>query len=115
MGKMGDGYSNQDGDEDMIGGEQCLPLSMLAQPDEQDQMQTPSVGDTGSMTVDYTVTRIEGDNAYVKPTAVNGQPIPEEARQPTPEDEDQAEGDSLRNEAEQMGQPEDQTAGGAAA
>lgn len=111
MGSDGD----SDGDSDMVGGEQCLPLSMLAQPDSEDQMQAPEVGDTGSMTVEYEVTRIDGQNAYIKPKAINGQPIPAEAEKPTPEDEDESEGNSLRGEAEAMGQPSDEQSAGAAA
>ena len=115
MDGMNDMGNQSGGEENMVGGEQCLPLSMLAQPDNEDQMQTPEVGDTGSMTVEYEVTRIEGDNAYIKPKSINGQPIPAEAEKPTPEDEDEAEGQSLRNEAEAMGQPSEEQAGGAAA
>ncbi len=52
-----------------------MPLKSLAQPDNQEQMNTPGVGDSVSMQVDATVTRIDGDNAYVKPSAVNGTPL----------------------------------------
>lgn len=100
------GGSDGDDSEAMAGAEQCLPLSMLAQPDAQEQMQTPAVGDSGTMTVDYTVTRVEGDNAYIKPSAINGQPIGPEEGEGTPgeEDQDAQEGSDLRDQAQQMSQ-----------
>ena len=79
---------------------------MLAQPDDKEQMQTPAVGDSGTMTVDFTVTRVEGDNAYIKPNAINGQQIEAEEGEGTPgeEEADAQEGSDLRGQAEQMSQ-----------
>lgn len=97
-----------DSDEGMGEGEVCVPLKALTQPDQQDQMQTPAVGDSGTMTVDYIVTRIEGDNAYVKPNSVNGTALDDgEADEPTPDseggpDEGDDEGDTLRSQAQAM-------------
>ncbi len=65
--------------DDMDGGEVCVPLAALSQPDDKDTLQTPKVGDSGTMTVDFTVTKIDGDNAYVKPSAVNGTAVGEDA------------------------------------
>lgn len=53
----------------------CVPLSSLGQPDEQDNMQAPAVGDPVTMTVEGSISRVEGPNAYITPTAVNGQKI----------------------------------------
>lgn len=55
--------------------EMCVPLTSLGQPDEQDAMQPPAVGDPVTFTTEGTISRIEGPNAYVAPTAVNGQKI----------------------------------------
>lgn len=93
-----------DADEGMSEGDVCVPLKALTQPDQQDQIQTPAVGDSGTMTVDYTVTRIEGDNAYVKPNSVNGTALDDgAAEEPTPDSEGGPdEGDNLRAEAQTM-------------
>jgi hypothetical protein len=55
--------------------EMCVPLSSLGQPDEKDAMQAPAVGDPVTFTTEGTISRIEGGNAYVTPTAVNGQKV----------------------------------------
>jgi len=79
-----------------------VPLSFLAQPDDQEQMQTPAKGDTGSMTVDYTVLDIQGDNALVQPSAVNGNDLgADQAETPDP---DAQEGSDLQAMAGQMSQ-----------
>lgn len=76
-------------------GELPVPLAALAQPDDAEKMQTPAAGDTVSLQVDATVTRIEGELAYVRPTAVNGNPLDEEAGE-NPEAADEREGTELR-------------------
>lgn len=95
-----------DGDESMSEGEVCVPLKSLVQPDEKNQMQTPAVGDSGTMTVDYIVTRIEGDNAYVTPNAVNGTSLDDNEDEPDTDDADSGgmpdEGDAMRSEAQAM-------------
>lgn len=87
--------------------EDCVSLASLAMPDEEqgDQMANPEVGDKVNYMVDGTVTRIEGDNAYVKREAVNGKPVEEEsaAEDQTPGEEPDAEGVALRDEASNMG------------
>lgn len=82
-------------------GEQAVPLSALAQPDDAEELQTPKPGDSASMTVDYTVVRIEGEKAIVKATAINGKPLEDEAAEPMPEVD--TEGADLRAMAEQAG------------
>lgn len=85
-------------------GEVCVPLASLAQPDDQEQLQTPAAGDVVSVQVDATLTRIEGENAYLKPTAVNGKPLEAEAAVPPAgePDGDEAEGAALRGMAGEM-------------
>ena len=88
-------------------GEICVPLSSLAQPDANDQMQTPEEGDTVTMQVEATVDHIEGNDAYIKPTSINGNAIPENPADQAdasddeePSDEaDEAEGRALRSQA----------------
>jgi len=83
-------------------GEVAVPLKSLAQPDDKEQVQTPAEGDAVTFTVDATVTRIEGETAYVKVSAVNGNPIDDEAAEPAPDNEMQ-EGADLRSMAVQAG------------
>lgn len=63
----------------------CVPLSSLAQPDEQENMQQPAVGDPVTMTVEGTISRVEGPNAYVTPSAVNGNKLDNTSQQPDEE------------------------------
>lgn len=87
---------------------QEVPLASLAQPDDTEQMQTPGVGDSGTMQVDYTIQGVNGQMAYVKPTAINGKPMEEDEGEDGQDGEqspdDQGEGDDLRAQAAQMGQ-----------
>jgi hypothetical protein len=98
----------------MSDSEVCVPLSALAMPDGEngDQMANPEVGDKVTFTVDGAVTRIEGDNAYVEPEAVNGQPVEGEAGEEQGDDQapenqaDQADSQEradLQSQAGQMG------------
>ncbi len=96
---------------EMGGGEVCVPLKALAQPDDGDTLHTPEVGDSGTMQVDFTVSRVDGENAYLKPMAVNGVPVGKEAKQDeqAPEEDPMEapmdkEGMALREEAGGMGQ-----------
>lgn len=82
-----------------------IPLSALAQPNQEDVMETPGAGDTITFTVDGTLDKVDGDYGLVTPNAVNGKPLEEEAQEPTPEDTTDTEGDDLQNEAQQMSQP----------
>jgi hypothetical protein len=68
--------------------EDCVPLDALAMPDESEQMENPSVGDKVQYTVEGTLSRIEGDNAYVTKTAVNGQKVEgKKSTEPEPPDD----------------------------
>jgi hypothetical protein len=80
------------------GTELPVPLSALAQPDDSEKMQTPAAGDSVSIQVDAQIVRIEGETAYVRPTAVNGNPLDEEAAE-DPELPDETEGSDLRSMA----------------
>ena len=71
-----------------------VPLSALAQPDDKEQMQTPSEGDSVSLQVDATILSIQGDTAIIKPSAINGQPLDEDG-----EDESQPD-DGMVNPAD---------------
>lgn len=53
----------------------CVPLSSLNMPDESEQMQAPEVGDRVQYTVEGTVSRIDGNEAYVKRETINSQPV----------------------------------------
>jgi hypothetical protein len=69
-----------------------VPLASLSQPDDQEQLKTPAQGDTVSLQVDATVSRIEGETAFITPTAINGKPLEEanETAQPAGLDEQEA-------------------------
>lgn len=67
--------------------EDCVPLDALAMPDEAEQMENPAVGDKVQYTVEGTVSRIEGGDAYVTKTAVNGKKVEGKAAEPEPPDE----------------------------
>jgi len=71
-----------EGEDGQEPGELPVPLVALQQPDDSEQMQTPGEGDSVSFQVDAVITRVEGDCAYVKPSAVNGHPLPEEGEEP---------------------------------
>jgi len=86
-------------------GELCVPTQALAMPDEQDQLATPEPGDVVTLQVEGKVSRVEGDNAYVTPSSVNGQPIGEKkpAEPVAPEQQDQADYSQLQDMAQQQG------------
>ena len=88
----GDGGETTDSGDGKI----YVPLSSLATPDQGERMQTPEVGDSGTMQVDYIGNSIEGDQACSKPTAVNGTPLPgADESESAPEDQtDNPEGES---------------------
>lgn len=54
------------------GQEDLVPMACLAMPDESEQMQEPAVGDKVQYNCEGEITRIEGDQAYVKRSAING-------------------------------------------
>lgn len=63
--------------------EVCVPISSLQRPGEDEQMMNPSEGDVVSLYAEGKVTRIEGDNAYIKVDSVNGKPLDAEAAKTT--------------------------------
>lgn len=102
--KQNESYANVGDTKPNSGDEWCVPLSALQMPGEDDQMTTPSVGDKVQFQAEGTVTRIEGDEAYVKPEAANGKPLNQETestKDSTPPDEQEYQ--SLRGQAEQQG------------
>ena len=82
--------------------EDCVPVSALSQPGEDEQMNPPSVGDLVQFQKEGTVTRIEGDKAYVKVNSVNGKPLTmEDAKtKDTPEMNSNREFAQLQEEAQ---------------
>lgn len=65
--------------------EHPVPLAALRQPDDQEQLVQPEVGDEVTYTVTGTVARIEGERVVVTPTSVNGQEVAADAGAPGPE------------------------------
>lgn len=105
MGGGSDGGNGQDARS--TNNQDCVPLSALAMPDQDngDQMATPAVGDRVTYTVEGTVTSVDGDEAYVKRDSINGQPVTGQSNEGDNNagDEDQAERGELGNMAEGMG------------
>lgn len=94
-----DNPAEESSEPSMDHSEDCVSLDALAMPDENEQMENPGVGDKVQYTVEGTITRIEGDNAYVKKSAVNGQKVEDtEPSKPEPTDDMAA----LENEAKGM-------------
>ena len=48
-------------------------------PDEGERLETPKIGDRVTYQVEGTISRIEGDRAFVTKEAVNGQPCEPDA------------------------------------
>lgn len=90
-------------DKGGMGDEDCVPLNTLSSPGENDEMTNPSVGDLVQYQKEGKVTRIEGDNAYVKVNSVNGKPLTaEDAKtKDTPGQENEAEFASLKEAAQE--------------
>lgn len=59
--------------------EDAVSLSALAIPGDGERMESPSVGDKVAYQVEGTISRIEGDRAFVTKSAVNGQPCEPDA------------------------------------
>src|SRR6185369_3097782 len=72
-----------------------VPLSSLAQPDDNEAMQTPAVGDEPEVLVRLKINRIEGEQAFVTPLAVNGKELGEKSPV-NPNAADEQEGSDLR-------------------
>jgi hypothetical protein len=85
----------------MPSSEVCVPLSALASPGEDDQLQTPAVGDRAQFQSEGKISRIEGDNAFVTVESVNGKPVTkeDEATHDTPDQDTNAQFEQLQSEA----------------
>lgn len=86
------GPSDNDADNTLAGGPKgmnqlCVPLSSLAQAGEDDSMENPTPGDKGQVNVEWTLDRVEGDKAYIRVDAVNGEELEAsgEAKEPSEE------------------------------
>lgn len=102
----GDGMDGHDGQDGAGPHEDCLPVECLAMPDQNEQMQTPEVGDMVHYTVEGRVTRIEGDHAYIERESINGKPCDEHDGAESPDNsasEPGDEGAALRSEASDQG------------
>ena len=79
-----------------------VPLDALAMPGEDQKMNNPDIGDPVQMQAEGTVTRIEGQMAYVRVKTVNGKPV-DAASAKTAQTPGDADGDNefaqLRSEA----------------
>ena len=56
-----------------------VPLSALASPGEDEQMQTPAVGDLVQFQYEGKIASVQGDNAVVALESVNGKPLTDKA------------------------------------
>lgn len=72
------------------GEEICVPLASLAMPGEDEKLENPAEGDPVQCQIEGKVSRVEGDNAYVKIESVNGKPVDAESAKTksTPEQAD---------------------------
>ncbi len=59
----------------------------------------PSEGDSVSCKVEGTVSRIDGDNAYIEPEKVNGQDVPSDMKDSSEEESSDPAGDALMKKA----------------
>jgi len=60
-----------------------IPIGSLAMPGEDQQMNNPDVGDPVQVQAEGTVTRIEGQTAFVSFKSVNGKPLDPEGAKTT--------------------------------
>ena len=88
------GQMDRDG-QGQDGGSQSklyVPLDSLAQPDNDNNMQSPEVGDEFDMTVHAKVVSIEGDQACIQPISINGEPLKPQPNSGPPDQTDSQEG-----------------------
>ena len=60
-----------------------VPLDSLSMPGEDDKMNAPAIGDPVQVQAEGTVTKIEGQIAFVSFKSINGKPIDSEAAKTT--------------------------------
>ena len=86
----------------------CVPIASLAMPGEDENMNAPGMGDPVQLMAEGTVSRIEGDNAYVSLKSINGKPLDDESAETTNTPESDESGDEeyaqLQQQAAQMPQ-----------
>ena len=75
--------------------EMCVPASALAAGDDGQDMSTPGVGDEVDFSGKGKVTRVEGDNVYLTPTEINGEPLDEQKDMEPPADDDESSMDQM--------------------
>jgi len=63
------------GGGDMDDGQFCVSLENLKEADGKDEMVPPEEGDDVNFNVAGKIVRVEGTNAYVQPTEINGMPV----------------------------------------
>lgn len=80
-----------------------VPLSSLAMPGEDEQMNNPSQGDQVQFHAEGKVVSVEGDNAVVSVETVNGKPLTAKAAAVTDTPNEEAEYAALRDMASQQG------------
>lgn len=73
-------------------GEICVPLTALAMPDESEAMQPPADGDKVQGNFEATVSRTEGDKAYIKLDSINGEKLASEVPEAAPDELSQLQG-----------------------
>lgn len=94
-----DSADTADGAARSDAGEICVPLKSLALPSEGTGDVSPAVGDEVDVQGTATVTRVEGDKAYLTIKTVNGEAVSADEGEPGEKSMDAEEGD-LRNQAQ---------------
>ena len=64
-----------------------VPLSMLASPDDAENMVTPAEGDEPEVMVRLRINSVNGENANVTPLAINGKSLTEGEEAGVPQSE----------------------------
>lgn len=84
--------------------EMCVPISAVSTQDGSDSLVAPEVDDEVQMDVVGKVTRIEGENAYITPTKVNGEEISNDESDSNPQENESDKMRSMAMQADQMEQ-----------
>lgn len=74
-------------DAEPAGSTDTVPLALLSMPDDTEKMQPPAVGDEVNYQVTGKVTAINGGNAVIERTTINGQPVDDNDGDTPPDDE----------------------------
>jgi len=82
----------------------CVPTAALAMPGEgEGQATPPAMGDSVDFSGTATVSRIEGEEAYLQVETVNGQPVKQDTAQEENMDQEEA---ALRRDAQKSDGPQ---------